>query len=109
MEIKQYKLIPELSENEILYYINNKVDIKRLPFDTVFSRAKFYIENNKVPEEYKQHFRSILRTYFKINDKVVTNIQLDKYLNKEIQFNQIKEIWEEATQYNIKELWIQTM
>lgn len=101
-DFKKYKIFPELSDGEILCYLNNKINIFMEPFDYKFKRVKNYIDENNVSKEYIYEFRNILRHYFRLNDKIVTNIQLDKYLNKEIKFEQIKTIWEEISEINNK-------
>lgn len=116
LELKQNNI----PNNQIEYILNNKKNIfhcYRLPlkdfpiyfYDNINSYGKQiikYIDSNKISEEYYCELRSILRAYFKYNDKYVTNSELNRYLNKEIKFENIRDRYEELSQAKTQEEYL---
>ncbi len=80
-----------------------KIDLKDFPIyhndlDSYVIGVIEYINNNYIPKEYYNNIIPIFKTYFKTKGKYITNSELNRYLNREIKFEDIRDRFEELSQ-----------
>lgn len=57
-----------------------------------------YINNNEISKDEFPKLKSMLRAYFRIRGRYITNTELERYLNKEIKFEDIRDKIQELSQ-----------
>lgn len=95
----------DLTYNQILYILNNKKDLSysiriskldNFPIyfydnlDEYLKKVISYVEDNNIHKQYRFEIVSILRNCLKMKGEYVLDSELNKFLNKELSFKDVK-------------------